>query len=117
MIVVSRIEIQLAAHLRHRLNNLCNVAARLFNRDNVLVLRERGVSVWFNVDPRAGGDVIENHRLCARIGNGVVHLDQALLGRLIVVRRHHQNSIRPVLTGGLGQLKGIGRLIAAGLRR
>ena len=43
----------------------------------------------------AGGHVVEYDGLVHRVGDGVVHGDQALLGGLVVVGGHHQQRVGP----------------------
>ena len=54
---------------------------------DVGMLRQLDIGGRFNANARAGRDIVEDHRLGAGIGNGVVHGHQAPLGGLDVYKR------------------------------
>ena len=62
----------------------------------------------------AGGDIVEDDRLGAGIGNGCKEFDEAVLGGLVVVGCDQQHGIGACLASEFGQLDGIGCVIGAG---
>lgn len=78
------------------------------------MLGQLHVSLRLDADAGAGRDVIEDHRLGAGVGDGVVHRHQTALGGLVVVGGHDQNGIGTVGAGALGQLHGVVGLVGAG---
>ena len=77
------------------------------------MLRQLDIGGRFNANARAGRDIVEDHRLGAGIGNGVVHGHQAPLGGLVVIGRDHQDRVGPVGTGAFGELHRIVGLVGA----
>ena len=78
------------------------------------MLGQLHISGGLDADAGTGGDVIEDHRLGAGVSDGVIHLHQAVLGGLIIVRSHNQDTVSAVGAGSLGQLHSIVGLVAAG---
>ena len=78
------------------------------------MLGQLDIGLRLDADAGAGGDVVQDHRLGAGVGDGVVHGHQAVLGGLVVVGGDHQDGIRPVGAGALGELHGVSRLVGAG---
>ena len=63
--------------------------------------------------PRAAGNRIEDHREGGGVGYGGKMRNQSLLGRLVVVGRHMEESVRPQAGRQLGPGHRVGGVVAA----
>ena len=116
LIVVAGVEVQLAVHQGHGLHDGGDVAVGLLDGLNVLVRGQAQVGGGLDVAAGAGGHVVQDQRLGARVCDGHEGAVQALLGGLVVVGGDHQHRVRADRACKLRQLHGVGRVVAAGAR-
>ena len=116
LIVVAGVQIQLVADQRHGLHDLADVAVGLLDAADHRMIGQRRIGSRLDVDAGAGRHIVEDDRHRGGIRDGLVHLDEALLGGLVVVRRDHQAPVRADLAAVPGQLHGVVGLVRTGAR-
>ena len=91
-----------------------DVVVRFLCGNDVLRLRELVVRFRQNVEAGAARDIIRNARNFYTARNAVEACNEAALGSLVVVRRDKQKAVCAECFCFLGELHGVGGIIAAG---
>ena len=116
MIVASRQLVEILAHRRALLRHPDHAGGGILDAGDVLQFEQPLHGIDRHVDHRARRDVVDDDRNADRIVDRLEVLVEALLGRLVVVGRHHQHGIRACLFGMLSEFDRFLGGIRAGAR-
>ena len=114
LVVVAGIEIQLSRRQGGGGGDLGNIGAGFLDGGDVLMLRQAQIGLRLDIYPRPAGYVVEDQRLCHRVGDHVIHFDEAVLRGLDIVGSHHQQPVGSHLAGILAHADGNAGLVGAG---
>ena len=115
LVVIAGIDVQAAIGQRCKLRDLAQVARSLLDRDDVLdVLREANHCLRKDIRSCAGRHVVDDARKLCGAGDLPVMRVQAVLRRLVIVRRHKQERVRAKLLRFLGHHDSVRRIVGAG---
>ena len=78
------------------------------------MVSQNGAGLGSQVAAGTAGDVVHDDGLGGVVRNALVVLDEAVLGGLVVVGGDHQDGIRAVVTGGLGEVQHMLGVVGAG---
>ena len=113
LIVVSRVDRQFLAAKGADPGNGRQIAAGLLDSRNLGMAGQPQAGLGADRHPRAAGNRVEDHREGGGIGHGGKMRNQSLLGRLVVVGRHMEESVRPQAGRQLGPGHRVGGVVAA----
>ncbi len=112
--IVAAVDLEVRRCLGHQPGHALEVTRGVLHGDDVGTLRQLQQRVV--LDPRRGPsrDVVDDDRELGSVGHALEVRDQPALRRLVVVRRHHEQSIRARVLSGLCQLERLSGRVRAG---
>ncbi len=111
-VVVPRVEVEVG--FPDNATRLDEVVIRLLDRSDGRNLGQLDDRLRFDVDHHPAGDVVDDDRPVADVGDRSEVLDDPPRGRLVVVRRDDEEPVDPELVGFTRQVDGVGSGIGAG---
>src|SRR5207302_4436609 len=112
-VVVPRVQVELGGVDDSA--RLDEVVIRLFDRTNGRDRGELDHRLRLDVDDDAARDVVHDDRTVAGVGNGAEVLDDAALGRLVVVGRDDEEPVDADVVRFAGQVDGMGGGVGPGV--
>ena len=108
-VVVSGVEVE--ACPLDDVSRLGRIGGRLLDGGDRRDLRERRDRLGRHVDDAALRDVVRDQRPVARLGDRAEVRDDPPLGRLVVVRRDHEEAVDPELVGAAREVNGVAGVV------